>query len=60
MNIANNMEAIFVAALALAGMSGIATASRPVTTESSVQSGKVQAVTISASRLTLAEKAAAQ
>lgn len=64
MNIAKNMEAIFVAAIALASVTGFATASRPVAATSapavSVQTEPMQVVTISARRLTAAEKAAAQ
>lgn len=64
MNIANNMEVIFVAALALASVTGLAGASRPATQPVApaldVQSDKMQVVTISARRLTVAEKAAAQ
>jgi hypothetical protein len=56
MNIAKNMEAIFFAAIALIGATSFATASAPAT-EPAFE-GKMQVVTVSAKRLTAAEKAA--
>ncbi len=57
MNIAKNMEAIFFVALALISATGFANASSPnaVSATAAAQS-KMQVVTISAKRLTLAEK----
>lgn len=64
MNIARNMEVIFVAALAFAGVTGMATASRPPVEQAPAHAAaaesNVQVVTVSAKRLTAAEKAAAQ
>lgn len=65
MNISKHMEAIFVAVLAVASLTGVATASRPaapvsVPAVSAQQEAPMQVVTISAKRLTAAEKAAAQ
>ena len=64
MNISKHMEAIFVAILAVASVTGVATASRPAQpapVQASVQAeAPVQVVTISAKRLTPAQKAAAQ
>jgi hypothetical protein len=67
MNIAKNMEAIFFVAIALAGVTGFATASAPAAapaTQGPVASvapqAAMQVVTVSAKRLTPAEKAAAQ
>ena len=61
MNIAKNMEAIFFAAIALINVTGFAAASalagRPAPTAVAAE-GKMQVVTISAKRLSAAEKAA--
>jgi len=64
MNIAKNMEAIFVVAIALIGVNSFATASSPVPAapiavraDSAIP---MQVVTVSAKRMTAAEKAAAQ
>jgi hypothetical protein len=65
MNIAKNMEAIFFAAIALVSVTGFATASadaslsRAASASASAPEGKMQVVTISAKRLSAAEKAAA-
>ena len=68
MNIAKNMEAIFLAAVTLAGATTLATAAVPaipatkhtVTTAHAAPAaaGKVQVVVIAAKRLSAAEKAA--
>ena len=64
MNIAKNMEAIFIAAVVLAGAASMATAAVPVITASHVvtaaKSGApaMQVVTVTAKRLSAAEKAA--
>lgn len=67
MNIAKNMEAIFIAAAVLAGAASMATAAVPVLTVSNavisnvaVKSGApaMQVVTVTAKRLSAAEKAA--
>lgn len=62
MNIAKNMEAIFVVAIALIGMTTFANASSPVPPAAVVaaadQAVPMQTVTVSAKRLTAAEKAA--
>jgi hypothetical protein len=65
MNIAKNMEAIFLAAVTLAGATTLATAAVPavkhtVTTAAPVQvtAGKMPVVVITAKRLSAAEKAA--
>lgn len=63
MNIAKNMEVIFVAALALASMTGLATAGAQARKIDPPQAVKVGAapdmmvITVSAKRLTAAEKA---
>ena len=64
MNIAKNMEAIFLAAVALASVASIATAStptqrieQPAFTKAAVDSNMI-VVTVTAKRLTAAEKAA--
>ncbi len=64
MNIAKNMEFIFVAAIALATVTGVATASvqapkaiKPVAVELA-QPAAMTVVTVTAKRLTAAEKAA--
>lgn len=65
MNIAKNMEAIFFAAIALASVTGFATASadaprgRAASVGAAAPEGKMQVVTVSAKRLSAAEKAAA-
>lgn len=64
MNIAKNMEAIFIAAVALAGAASIATAAVPATAAApnSIVAAKASTampvVTITAKRLSAAEKAA--
>lgn len=66
MNIANNMEAIFFAAITLIGVTSFANAGAPVARSApaavvSVAGGAaMQVVTVSAKRMTAAEKAAAQ
>ena len=68
MNVAKNMEVIFFATIALINATSFATASADVpasrTASASVQAaaaeGKMQVVTVSAKRMTAAEKAAAQ
>jgi hypothetical protein len=63
MNIAKNMEAIFFVAIALVGVTGFATASAPVASSpaaTEVSQAAMQVVTVSAKRMTVAEKAAAQ
>lgn len=61
MNIAKHMEAIFVAILAIASVTGAATAARPAATAPALQADvPMQVVTISAKRMSVAEKAAAQ
>jgi hypothetical protein len=63
MNIAKNMEAIFFVAIALISATGFATASAPLAAgERAVAptEATMQVVTVSAKRLTAAEKAAAQ
>lgn len=64
MNIANNMEAIFLAAVALASVTSFATASTPVQridppafTQAAADTS-MTVVTITGKRLTAAEKAA--
>jgi hypothetical protein len=65
MNIAKNMEAIFFAAIALISVTSFATAAAnaPATRAARVSAvaaeGHMQVVTISAKRMTAAEKAAA-
>ena len=63
MNIAKNMEAIFVAAVALVAATGIATAGAPAAQTADVGAtafvGKMQVVTIVGKRLSAQEKAAA-
>ena len=64
MNIAKNMEAIFFAAIALASATGFATAKPPVAHTAPAAlaalapAASIQAVTVSAKRLSAAEKAA--
>jgi hypothetical protein len=63
MNIAKNMEAIFFVAIALIGATSFATAAGPARqpqtgVAAAPFEGKMQVVTISAKRLTAAEKAA--
>ena len=64
MNIAKNMEAIFLAAVAVIGLSGLATAatplkhSAPAAVVAKAQAQAMPVVTVSAKRLTAAEKAA--
>ena len=64
MNIAKNMEVIFVVAIALVGATGLATASAPVAapaapaTFAAPAQAAMQVVTVSAKRMTAAEKAA--
>ena len=62
MNIAKNMEAIFFVAIALVSATGFATASAParvnVATAAPTEA-TMQVVTVSAKRMTVAEKAAA-
>jgi hypothetical protein len=62
MNIAKNMEAIFVAAIVVISATSFATAAVPVTHAAPVaakaDATKMQVVTITAKRLTAAEKAA--
>ncbi|SHG55793.1 hypothetical protein [Massilia sp. CF038] len=66
MNIAKNMEVIFVAALAIIGATSFANASSvpaaaaPLAATAIDSSAPMQVVTVSAKRLTAAEKAAAQ
>jgi hypothetical protein len=60
MNIAKNMEAIFFAAIALASVTGFATASAPDAAGARASEAPMQVVTVTAKRLTAAEKAAAQ
>ena len=65
MNIAKNMEAIYFAAIALVSVTGLATASadaplsRAASVSASAPEAKMQVVTISAKRLSAAEKSAA-
>jgi hypothetical protein len=65
MNIAKNMEAIFFVAIALVSVTGFATASahvvpsRNASAADVVTQGTMPVVTISAKRLSAAEKAAA-
>lgn len=65
MNIAKNMEAIFFAAIALASVTGFATASadtpvsRAPSFSAAAPEAKMQVVTVTAKRMTAAEKAAA-
>ena len=65
MNIAKNMEAIFFAAIALVSVTSFATASadapasHAARTSAVAAEGKIQVVTVSAKRMTAAEKAAA-
>ncbi|KQW90236.1 hypothetical protein ASC94_21165 [Massilia sp. Root418] len=63
MNIAKNMEAIFIATVALAGVASFATAAVPATAPAPVtvtvaKAAPMQVVTITAKRLSAAEKAA--
>ena len=64
MNIAKNMEAIFVAAIVIVGATTMATAAVPAhhaakaAVASKADAGAMQVVTVSAKRLTAAEKAA--
>lgn len=64
MNIAKNMEAIFVSAAVLIGMTSFATAavpahhSAPVRAAAKLEQAPMQVVTVSAKRLSAAEKAA--
>jgi hypothetical protein len=64
MNIAKNMEAIFIAAVALAGAASIATAAVPaapatiVAAKAATAATAMPVVTITAKRLSAAEKAA--
>jgi hypothetical protein len=63
MNIAKNMEAIFVAAIVIASATTFATAAVPATRATApvaakAEASKMQVVTVSAKRLTAAEKAA--
>ena len=61
MNIAKNMEAIFFVAIALISATGFATASAPVAAPAAFAApaeAKMQVVTVSAKRMTAAEKAA--
>ncbi len=64
MNIAKNMEVIFVAAIALISATSFATASAPVNVATPVAvkvapaEATMQVVTVSAKRLSAAEKAA--
>jgi hypothetical protein len=63
MNIAKNMEAIFFVAIALISATGFATASAPVAAGARAAApteATMQVVTVSAKRMTAAEKAAAQ
>ncbi len=66
MNIAKNMEAIFFAAIALISVTSFANAEAPVqrvapkAAVSAEAPAPMQTVTVSAKRLTAAEKAAAQ
>lgn len=65
MNIAKNMEVIFFAAIALVSVTSFATASadapasRAPAFSAAAPEAKMQVVTVSAKRLTAAEKAAA-
>ncbi|MES2318024.1 MAG: hypothetical protein V4631_11080 [Pseudomonadota bacterium] len=65
MNIAKNMEVIFFAAIALISVTSFATASadapvsRPASVSAAAPEAKMQVVTVSAKRLSAAEKAAA-
>jgi hypothetical protein len=66
MNIAKNMEAIFVAAIVIASATTFATAAAPnynaapaaVAATAKADTSKMQVVTVTAKRLTAAEKAA--
>ncbi|TYQ05328.1 UNVERIFIED_ORG: hypothetical protein JN05_04680 [Zoogloea ramigera] len=67
MNIAKNMEAIFIATAIIAGATSLATASTPAprifiaadaVTTPAAKAAPMQVVTITAKRLTAAEKAA--
>lgn len=64
MNIAKNMEVIFFAAIALASATGFATAkspavhAAPAAVAAPAPAAPMQVVTVSAKRLTAAEKAA--
>ena len=66
MNIAKNMEAIFFAAIALISVTSFASAesrvarSAPVAVAAVADTAAMQTVTVSAKRMTAAEKAAAQ
>ncbi|WP_426102652.1 hypothetical protein [Massilia sp. TSP1-1-2] len=62
MNIAKNMEAIFFVAIACISATGFATASAPASTSVAVSApaeAAMQVVTVSAKRMTAAEKAVA-
>ncbi len=62
MNIAKNMEVIFIAAIALVSATSFATASAPVAPvarAAAPMEASMQVVTVSAKRLSAAEKAAA-
>lgn len=65
MNIARNMEAIFFAAIALVSVTGFATASadaplsRAASASAAAPEAPMQVVTVTAKRLSAAEKAAA-
>ncbi|MFL6660023.1 MAG: hypothetical protein ACJ8GW_18205 [Massilia sp.] len=61
MNIAKNMEAIFFVAIALVSVTSFATASAAASQRASgavAAANQMQVVTVSAKRLTVAEKAA--
>ena len=61
MNIAKNMEAIFFVAIALISATGFATASAPAAAPAAIAASAeapMQVVTVSAKRMTAAEKAA--
>lgn len=66
MNIAKNMEAIFFAAIALISVTSFASAesrvarSAPAAVAAVADTAAMQTVTVSAKRMTAAEKAAAQ
>ena len=60
MNILKNMELIFLVAVVLAGITTLASASMPVAhapAKAALARGDIQVVTITARRLTAAEKA---
>jgi hypothetical protein len=64
MNIAKNMEAIFLAAVAVIGATGLATAATPLKfnapapVAAEAEAKAIPVVTVTAKRLTAAEKAA--